>query len=194
MAPESWLVVNVARALPLGGAQIQIDFEGQLLSLGELQSALQLSLHERVSIRDLPAILETFLDTAPGKKNPVHLVEAVRQALGRSLVTPLLGTDRKLRVLTLGHAMEDKLSRNIETPAAPERASLPATPLLRRLLEGLQRLVGDSAAASSTILLCHSPKRFHLRRLFTPFLPRVVVLAPAEIAPGVSVQSVGVIR
>src|ERR1700733_10811593 len=115
MAPGSWLVVSVARALPLRGAQIQIDFEGQLLSLGELQSVLQLSLHERVSIRDLPTILETFLETAPGKKNPVHLVEGVRQALGRSLVTPLLGTDRKPRVPTLGHAMEDELSLNIET-------------------------------------------------------------------------------
>ena len=166
----------------------------RLLSLGELQRVLQLLLHEQVSIRDLPAILETLLDTAAANKNPVHLVEAVRQALGRSVVTPLLGTDRKLRVLTIDPAMEDELSRSIEAPAAPERTQVPATPLLRRLLEGLQRLVGDPATASSTILLCHSPARFHLRRLLEPFLPRVVVLAPAEIPPGITVQSLGVIR
>jgi flagellar biosynthesis protein FlhA len=166
----------------------------RLLSLGELQRVLQLLLHEQVSIRDLPAILETLIDTAGTNKNPIHLVEAVRQALGRSLVTPLLGTDRKLRVLTLDPAMEDELTRSVETPAAPERAAPPSTPLLRRVLEGLQRLVGDPATASSTILLCHSPARFHLRRLLEPFLPRVVVLAPAEIPPGVTVQSLGVIR
>jgi flagellar biosynthesis protein FlhA len=147
-----------------------------------------------VSIRDLPAILETLLDAATVNKNPVLLVEAARQTLGRAVITPLLGTDRKLRVLTLDPAMEDEFSHSIETPAAPERASAPATPLLRRLLEGLQRLVGDPATASSTILLCHSPARFHLRRLLEPFLPRVVVLAPAEIPPGVTVQSLGVIR
>jgi flagellar biosynthesis protein FlhA len=166
----------------------------RLLSLGELQRVLQLLLHEQVSIRDLPAILETLIDTAGTNKNPIHLVEAVRQALGRSLVTPLLGTDRKLRVLTLDPAMEDELTRSVDTPAAPERAAPPSTPLLRRVLEGLQRLVGDPATASSTILLCHSPARFHLRRLLEPFLPRVVVLAPAEIPPGVTVQSLGVIR
>jgi flagellar biosynthesis protein FlhA len=166
----------------------------RLLSLGELQRILQLLLHEQVSIRDLPAILETLLDHAAANKNPVFLVEAVRQALGRSVVTPLLGTDRKLRVLTLDPAIEDELARSLESPAAPERASTPATPLLRRLLDGLQRLVGDPATASSTILLCHSPARFHLRRLLEPFLPRVVVLAPAEIPPGVTVQSLGVIR
>jgi flagellar biosynthesis protein FlhA len=166
----------------------------RLLSLGELQRVLQLLLHEQVSIRDLPAILETVLDTAPANKNPVSLVEAVRQTLGRSLVTPLLGTDRKLRVLTLDPAMEDELSRSMETPAPPERTPAPATPLLRRLLDGLQRLVGDPVTASSSILLCHSPARFHLRRLLEPFLPRVVVLAPAEIPPGITVQSLGVIR
>jgi flagellar biosynthesis protein FlhA len=167
----------------------------RLLTLGELQRVLQMLLHEQVSIRDLPAILETLVDTAPASKNPVHLVEAVRQALGRSLVTPLLGTDRKLRVLTLDPAVEDELTRSIEAPASPDRiAAPPAAPLLRRVLEGLQRLVGDPAAASSTILLCHSPARFHLRRLLEPFLPRVVVLAPAEIPPGVTVQSLGVIR
>jgi flagellar biosynthesis protein FlhA len=166
----------------------------RLLSLGELQRVLQLLLHEQVSIRDLPAILETLLDTAATNKNPVVLVEAVRQRLGRALVTPLLGTDRKLRVLTLDPAMEDELSRSIEMPAAPERTPAPGTPLLRRLLDGLQRLVGDPATASSTILLCHSPARFHLRRLLEPFLPRVVVLAPAEIPAGITVQSLGVIR
>lgn len=98
-------------------------------------------------------------------------------------------------MLTLDPAMEDELTRSIEAPVAPDRiAAPPATPPLRRVLDGLQRLVGDPAVVSSTILLCHSPARFHLRRLLEPFLPRVVVLAPAEIPPGVTVQSLGVIR
>jgi flagellar biosynthesis component FlhA len=166
----------------------------RLLTLGELQRVLQLLLHEQVSIRDLPAILETLLDTAATNKNPIHLLETVRQALARSVVAPLLGTDRKLRVLTLDPAMEEEISRGVDAPAGPQQTALPATPLLRRVLEGLQRLVGDPTTAASTILLCHSPARFHLRRLLEPFLPRVVVLAPAEIPPGVTAQSLGVIR
>ncbi len=55
-------------------------------------------------------------------------------------------------------------------------------------------MVGDPATLRSTILLCNSPARFHLRRLLEPFLPRVVVLSPAEIPPGMSVQSLGVVR
>jgi len=119
---------------------------------------------------------------------------AARLALGRSLVTLLLGTDRKLRVLKLDPVIEDELSQSIETPAAPERNLAPAMPLLRRLLDGLKRLIGDPATASSAILLCHGRARPHLRRLLEPFLPRVVVLAPAELSPGVTVQYLGVIR
>ena len=62
----------------------------KILSLGEVQKVLQQLLREQVSIRDLPAILETLLDVAPTSKNPVLLVESVRQALGRALVRPLL--------------------------------------------------------------------------------------------------------
>jgi flagellar biosynthesis protein FlhA len=47
---------------------------------------------------------------------------------------------------------------------------------------------------NSMTLLCSSPARFHLRRLLEPFLPRVVVLSPAEIPVTVMVQSLGVVR
>ncbi len=58
-------------------------------ALGEVQKVLQQLLREQVSIRDLTTILETLLDTRPQQESRA-LVEAVRQALGRALVQPLL--------------------------------------------------------------------------------------------------------
>jgi flagellar biosynthesis protein FlhA len=166
----------------------------RLLTLGEIQRVLQQLLREQVSIRDLSTILETLLEAAPVNKAQVALVEAVRQALGRSLVHPLLGDDRKLKVLTLDPVIEQDLQRQIDPQPGVERPPGGAAAPLRRVLEGLQRLVGDRVALSSTILLCNSPARFHLRRLLEPFIPRIVVLSPAEIPPTVSVQSLGVVR
>lgn len=166
----------------------------RLLTLGEIQRVLQQLLREQVSIRDLSTILETLLEAAPVNKSQVALVEAVRQALGRSLVHPLLGDDRKLKVLTLDPVIEQDFQRQIDPQPGAERAPTGASAPLRRVLEGLQRLVGDRVALSSTILLCSSPARFHLRRLLEPFIPRIVVLSPAEIPPTVSVQSLGVVR
>jgi flagellar biosynthesis protein FlhA len=166
----------------------------RLLTLGEIQKVLQQLLREQVSIRDLSTILETLLETAPVSKVQVSLVEAVRQALGRALVHPLLSDDRKLKVLTLDPSIEQDFQRQLDPQPGMERIPSGATPPLRRVLEGLQRIVGDRVALSSTILLCNSPARFHLRRLLEPFIPRIVVLSPTEIPSTVSVQSLGVVR
>src|SRR5277367_3948776 len=160
----------------------------RLLTLGETQKVLQQLLREQASI------LETLLDTAPINKTQVALVEAVRQSLGRSLVQPLLADGRKLKVLTLDPLIEQELQRQIDPQTTGERPAGGAAAPLRHVLESLQRLVGDRVALSSTILICNSPVRFHLRRLLEPFIPRIVVLSPAEIPPSVSVQSLGVVR
>ncbi|HTP69337.1 MAG TPA: flagellar biosynthesis protein FlhA [Dongiaceae bacterium] len=165
----------------------------RLLTLGEIQKVLQQLLREQVSIRDLTTILEALLDTAPAHKSQIALVEAARQALGRALIQPLIGDDRKLKVLTLDPHIEREFQRQIE-PQAGEAAATGVGAPLRQILEGLQSLVGDKMALSASILLCSSPSRYHLRRLLEPFLPRIVVLSPAEIPTTVSVQTLGVVR
>lgn len=166
----------------------------RLLTLGEAQKVLQQLLREQVSIRDLTTILEALLETAAANKNQVSLVEAARQSMGRALVQPLLSDDRKLKVLTLDPSIEQEFQRQIDPQFSGERASGGAIAPLRHILESLQKLVGDRVALSSTVLICNSPVRFHLRRLLEPFIPRIVVLSPAEIPATVSVQSLGVVR
>jgi flagellar biosynthesis protein FlhA len=165
----------------------------KLLSLGEVQKVLQQMLREQVSIRDLPTILETLLDAATINKNPVLLVEAARQGLGRALVRPLLSETGGLRVVTLDHALEEELGRAFSGQASAGAASL-QPPFARRILEGLRRLAGDQLAVASPVLLCATPARYHLKRLLEPFLPKLVVLSPLEVPPVVEVQAVGVLH
>ena len=166
----------------------------RLLTLGELQRVLQQLLREQVSIRDLSTILEALLETAATNKAQIALVESARQALGRALVQPLLSDDRKLKVLTLDPAVEQQFHQQIDPQPGLERVSPTGATPLRQVLEGLHRLVGDRVALSSTVLICNTPLRFHLRRLLEPFIPRIVVLSPAEIPATISVHSLGVVR
>src|SRR5271165_4720398 len=166
----------------------------KILSLGEVQKVLQQLLREQVSIRDLPAILETLLDTAPTTKNPVALVESVRQSLGRALVRPLLSDTGGLRVVTLDHALEEELGRAFGAAAPPAGTAGLQPPFARRILDGLRRLAGEQVAVASPVLLCSTPARYYLKRLLEPFLPKLVVLSPLEVPPVVEVQSVGVLR
>jgi flagellar biosynthesis protein FlhA len=164
----------------------------KILSLGEVQKTLQQLLREQVSIRDLATILETLLDLASGNKNPVLLVEAARQALGRALVQPLLGENGGLRVVSLDRALEDELGRAF-TGAAPGTTAL-QPPFARRIVDGLRRLAGEQVAVAAPVLLCATPARYYLKRLLEPFLPKVIVLSPLEIPPLVEVQSLGVLH
>ncbi len=166
----------------------------KVLSLGEAQKVLQQLLREQVSIRDLPAILETLLDVAPATKNAVTLVESVRQSLGRALVRPLLSETGGLRVVTLDNALEEELGRAFTAPPPGASASALQPPFARRILEGLRRLAGEQVTVASPVVLCSTPARYHLKRLLEPFLPKLVVLSPLEVPPVVEVQSMGVLR
>ena len=166
----------------------------KVLSLGEVQKVLQQLLREQVSIRDLTTILEALLDAAPVNKQPVLLVEVVRQALGRALVRPLLSEGGGLRVVTLDHGLEEELGRAFGGAAVAASTTGMQPPFARRILEGLRKVAGEQVAVATPVLLCPSPARYHLKRLLEPFLPKVVVLSPLEVPALVEVQSVGVLR
>ena len=171
----------------------------KLLSLGEVQKVLQQLLREQVSIRDLGTILEILVEAAQQSKTIVHLVESVRQSLGRGLIHPLLDADGGLRVLMLDQGLETELVNTFDPSGAAlllgDGARPSGTPAeyLRRLLESVKRLTEGGSATALPVLLCPSPARYHVRRWLEPFLPKVTVLAPAEIPPEIRVRSMGTV-
>jgi len=164
------------------------------MTLGEVQRVLQNLLREQVPIRDLGTILETLAEIAPTTKQPILLVEAARQALGRALVRPLLSNDGSLRVVTLDPRLEEELAQ-VFNPQLPTAASTGLQPsFVRKLLDGVRRLTGGNVSPATPVILCPTPARYHLRRILEPFLPKVVVLSPGEIPPVVIVHSIGVVN
>ncbi|HUH61782.1 MAG TPA: FHIPEP family type III secretion protein, partial [Terracidiphilus sp.] len=136
---------------------------------------------------------ETLVETAGVNKNPVVLVEAVRHALGRALIRPLLDERGRLKVVTLDSAIEEECVRTSSQPAQAGSGALQIS-LARRVLDGLRAMLGDQVAAAPPVLLCASPGRFYLRRHLEPFIPRVVVISPSEIPPMTPVMSLGSVR
>jgi flagellar biosynthesis protein FlhA len=169
----------------------------KLLTLGEVERVLEQLLRERVSIRDLGAILEALLEVAPTNKGLVVLVEAARQALGRRLIAPLLDQDGQLPVLLLDSAIEEEILASF-APEGNQRllstASAPTVPLVRRLADSLKRLIGSSNASALPVLLCPSPARYHVKRWLDPIMPRLSVVAAAEIPPEIRLRPAGTIR
>ena len=163
----------------------------KLMSLGEIQKVLQQLLREQVSIRDMGTILEVLVETAAINKNPVILVEAVRHALGRALIRPLLNDQGQLKVVTLDNALEEECARTSQQQASAGAIQISVA---HRVLDGLRAMLGDQVTAAPPVLLCSSPGRFYLRRMLEPFIPKIVVIAPSEIPPMTPVQSLGSVR
>ncbi|HTB96681.1 MAG TPA: flagellar biosynthesis protein FlhA [Terracidiphilus sp.] len=169
----------------------------KLLTLGEVSRVLEQLLRERVSIRDLGTLLEALLEVASVNKNLVALVEAARQSMGRRLVQPYLDPDGQLPVLFLDPSLEEEIVAVLTPEIAkklPANAATPGTSVVRRLADSLKLLTASTNAVVSPVLLCPSPARYHVRRWLEPLLPRLAVLAAAEIPPEIRLRPVGTVR
>ncbi|QNI35279.1 flagellar biosynthesis protein FlhA [Edaphobacter albus] len=171
----------------------------KLMSLGEVQRVLQQLLREQVSIRDLGAILEVLVEAAQQSKAVVHLVESVRQTLGRGLIHPLLDEDGGLKVLMLDQGIENELIRTFDPQGASalladgSRSGNIPSDFLRRVVNSVKHLTETGVTSALPVLLCSSPGRYYMRRWLEPFLPKLTVLSPVEIPPEIRVRSIGTV-
>jgi flagellar biosynthesis protein FlhA len=165
----------------------------ELLSVGELQRVLQALLREGVSIRDLGAIVEAAGDRARVTRDPELLAEYARQALGRTIVSPYLDAERTLRAITLDPHLEQEVSDSIaQTPDGEYLAMDPSR--AQALVHSLSNHVEQAVARGRRpVLICSSRCRRHLRRLCEQALPQLSVCAYNEIAPGIGVETIGVV-
>ena len=168
----------------------------KLMTMGEVQKVLQQLLREQVSIRDLGAILEVLVEAAHVSKSVVHLVESVRQVIGRGIVHRLLDREGGLRVMVMEPGMEQQVVGTFDPDVASRMlgsGTATSGDCLRRLTESVKSLTGAGQGSALPVLLCPSPARYHLRRWLEPLLPKVTVLAAQEIPPEVRVRSIGTV-
>jgi flagellar biosynthesis protein FlhA len=165
-----------------------------VLSLGEIQRVLQSLLREGVSIRDLGVIVEAIGDKARLTRDPSLLAEYARQALGRQITAPFLGPDRKLRAIALDPMIEQEVSESITATSDGEYLAM--EPSRAQALVTALRDNSDAAGTlgSRPVLLCSARVRRHLRRLAEQSIPQLAVCSYNEIAPGIRVETVGVVE
>ncbi len=165
-----------------------------VLSLGEIQRVLQSLLSEGVSIRDLGAIVESVGDKARITRDPSLLAEYARQALGRAITSPHLDPTQTLRVITLDPTIEQELATSITQTSDGEYLAM--EPTRAQAVLTAVKSQSDHAAARGGIrpvLLCSARVRRHVRRLVEATVPHLPVCSYNEVAPGISVETIGVI-
>jgi flagellar biosynthesis protein FlhA len=167
----------------------------EALTLGEIQRVLRALLSEGVAVRDLGTIMEAIGDKARITRDTGLLTEYARQALGRAITAPHLDERLCLRAITLDPSIEQEVATSITQTTDGEYLAM--DPPRAQAIVGALRTQVENASAHGTrnpVLLCSARVRRHLRRLIAQAQPHLPVCSYNEIAPGVNVETIGVIH
>jgi flagellar biosynthesis protein FlhA len=184
-------VQKLLKDLPAEQKKLVDDLIPSVISATTVQRVLQALLRERVSIRDLPAILEGIGEAAPPhqRRQPGR---AVRAKLGRQLCWQHRGDDGALPIITLspdGSRPSPTPWSARRGPPAGARALAPAgvhPPGPRRLRA--RRLAGDAA-----VLLTSPIIRPYVRSIIERFRGQTTVMSQSEIHPRARLRTVGTV-
>ncbi|MDR2460675.1 MAG: flagellar biosynthesis protein FlhA [Deltaproteobacteria bacterium] len=162
-----------------------------LLTLGQVQKVLQNLLRERVSIRDMPSILEVLADHAPITHDTDLLTEFVRQRLARSILRNYVLPSGELPLMTIGQDIEDALAHSItETERGAYLTLDPDTGqrILNAINNGVTVLTNQNL---QPVVLSTPMVRRHLRKLTERFIPNLVVLSHSELVSTTRLKIMG---
>jgi flagellar biosynthesis protein FlhA len=169
----------------------------ETLTLGEIQRVLRALLAEGVPVRDLGTIMEAIGDRARITRDTGLLTEYARQALGRAITAPHLDERLRLQAITLDPETEQVLANSITQTTDGEYLALDpprAQAIVGALRTQVERAGARGAGGRGPILLCSARVRRHLRRLIAQAQPHLPVCSYNEIAPGVAVETIGVVQ
>ena len=164
-----------------------------VLSISDLQRVLQNLLKEKVSIRNLDAIVETLVDRVRVSKDPAHLTEAVRQKLAAAICQALMGGNPHLQVLTLDPAVEHRLLqgvREVETGGAFAIDPKFAEQFVSKLAQQAERMMKSNVLP---VVLCAPDLRRHIRTMSERMAPHLRVLSIAEVPNNLELRAFGAV-
>jgi flagellar biosynthesis protein FlhA len=149
-----------------------------------LLSVLRLLLEERVSIRNLPLILETIAEVRLSQPSAEAIAELVRQRLGFQLVSEFRRADGTIPLIHLAPEWEDAfLTYQMEGERGQGEIALPPE-AFNRLANGLSSALARAAEAGHTTVAVVASAR---RRRFL----RMVMAAKGMTAPVLSFEEIG---
>ncbi|WP_066067228.1 flagellar biosynthesis protein FlhA [Neobacillus soli] len=164
-----------------------------LLSMGQIQKVLQKLLKEKVSIRNLPVILETLADWAVFTKNPDYLTEYVRQSLSRQ-ITKQLTVGKMIQVITVNATVEKMISENLQETEQGIYLTLdPQT--IQQLVGSLNETIQQVVKAGIQPTIMTSPTiRMYVKQIVERINEDIPVISFNELESNVEVQNIGVVH
>jgi flagellar biosynthesis protein FlhA len=162
-----------------------------VVTVTTLQRVLQALLREKVSIRDLPAILEGLAEAAPHTTSVATLVEHVRSRLARQLCWQHKADDGALPIVTLSPEWEQAFAESLVGPGEDKQLAM-APSRLQDFIRAVREVFERAAMTGENPVLLTGPQvRPYVRSIIERFRGQTVVMSQNEIHPKARLRTVG---
>lgn len=183
-------VQKLLKEVPKDQAELMKDLVPSQITISGIQRVLQLLLAERVSIRDLPTILEGIAEAVAFTRSPTQIAEHVRARLARQICAQHMGFDGALALVALSPAWEQAFADSIIGQGDDRQLAMQPSKLSEFIM--LVRDAFETAArmGEAPVLLTSPGIRPFVRSIVERFRAQTPVLSQAEIHPRVRLKTV----
>ena len=161
------------------------------ITVSGLQRVLQTLLSEKISIRDLPTILEGISEATAVTRNLSLIAEHVRSRLARQISDANTNELGYISLLTLSPEWEQEFASSVLGEGDNKTLAMPPSKLQQFINSVRQTYERHLAHGEVPVLLTSPMIRQHVRSVIERFRPSTVVLSQNEIHAKAKIKTVG---
>lgn len=166
------------------------DMVPSQISIGGIQRILQNLVNERVSIRDLPTILEAISEACHYNRNVGAITEHVRLRLSRQITFSNVDEGNVLKIITLSQKWDQIMAAALVSDGESKQLALPPTQVQEFINDFRKTFERLGMIADTSVLVTTSALRPFIRAIVERVRPSTVVMSQNEIYSTVKVQNV----
>ncbi len=184
-------VKGLLQELPENHKKLLEDITPSLISVSGIQRVLQILLTERISIRDLPTILEAIAEIIGVSQNPAVIAEHVRTRLARQICAANSGLDGNLAFITLSPEWEQSFADSIIGQGDEKQLAMAPSKLQEFITIVREQFEQAAATGENPVLLTSPGVRPYVRSIIDRFRNQTFVMSQSEIHPQAKLKTVG---
>jgi flagellar biosynthesis protein FlhA len=184
-------VQKLLKELPKEHTDLVKEIVPAQISTTGIQRVLQLLLGERVSIRDLGAIIEGIAEVSGALKNPRDIVEHVRARLARQICAQYAAAGGHLPIITLSPPWEAAFLESIVGEGDSRHLAMQPSRLTEFVHAVRDRFEEAARLGEMPVLVTSAQSRPFVRSIIERFRRETPVISQAEIHPRVRLKTVG---
>jgi len=161
------------------------------ITISGLQRVLQNLLAERISVRDLPTILEGISEATAVTRNLSAISEHVRTRLSRQISDANTNDMGYIPMVTMSPEWEQAFAESIIGEGDARQLAMPPSKLQLFITSVRQTYDRHAAMGESPILLTSPAIRGYVRSVVERFRPSTTVLSQNEIHPKAKIKTLG---